>query len=106
MYQAARKHMNMSIYSQSDGQTELAGVNVNKLFSWWKAWATAVNLGCSIKVAVVGAFSAEYAHLMNAVCGKEYSIREWFLGHMEMLNGLLRSGAGARIIGNNSRLFQ
>lgn len=106
IYQQGRKFIDRELYSQVTTPIEIAGLNVNKVFGIAKAWATAVNLGCSIKVATVGALSAEYAHLMNAITGRDYGVKDWMIGHWEMLSGLLSSGFGARIIGNNSRLFQ
>ena len=105
-YQQARKFLNMNLYDQRQDKAEVGSLNMNKVFSFAKAWATLVNLGCSIKVATVGFMTAYYSGIMNAVTGKEYGIKEWGIANAEMLNGLLMSGCGARIIGQNSRLFQ
>lgn len=105
-YQMARKFLNMNLYDQREDKAEVGSFNINKPFGFAKAWATLVNLGCSIKVATVGFMTAYYSGIMNAVTGKEYGIKEWGIANAEMLNGLLMSGCGARIIGQNSRLFQ
>ena len=105
-YQQARKFLNMNLYDQRQDKAEVGSLNMNKVFGFAKAWATLVNLGCSIKVATVGFMTAYYSGIMNAVTGKEYGIKEWGIANAEMLNGLLMSGFGARIIGQNSRLFQ
>lgn len=105
-YQMARKFLNMNLYDQREDKAEVGSFNINKPFGFAKAWATLVNLGCSIKVATVGFMTAYYSGIMNAVTGKEYGIKEWSIANAEMLNGLLMSGCGARIIGQNSRLFQ
>ena len=105
-YQQARKFLNMNLYDQRQDKAEVGSLNMNKVFGFAKAWATLVNLGCSIKVATVGFMTAYYSGIMNAVTGKEYGIKEWGIANAEMLNGLLMSGCGARIIGQNSRLFQ
>lgn len=105
-YQQARKFLNMNLYDQREDKAEVGSFNVNKTFRFAKAWATLVNLGCSIKVATVGFMTAYYSGIMNAVTGKEYGLKEWGIANAEMLNGLLMSGCGARIIGQNSRLFQ
>lgn len=105
-YQQARKFLNMNLYDQRQDKAEVGSINMNKVFGFAKAWATLVNLGCSIKVATVGFMTAYYSGIMNAVTGKEYGIKEWGIANAEMLNGLLMSGFGARIIGQNSRLFQ
>lgn len=105
-YQQSRKFLNMNLYDQRQDKAEVGSLNMNKVFGFAKAWATLVNLGCSIKVATVGFMTAYYSGIMNAVTGKEYGIKEWGIANAEMLNGLLMSGCGARIIGQNSRLFQ
>lgn len=105
-YQMARKFLNMNLYDQREDKAEVGSFNINKPFGFAKAWATLVNLGCSIKVATVGFMTAYYSGIMNAVTGKEYGIKEWSIANAEMLNGLVISGCGARIIGQNSRLFQ
>ena len=105
-YQMARKFLNMNLYDQREDKAEVGSFNINKPFGFAKAWATLVNLGCNIKVATVGFMTAYYSGIMNAVTGKEYGIKEWGIANAEMLNGLLMSGCGARIIGQNSRLFQ
>lgn len=105
-YQMARKFLNMQLYNQQNDKLEVSGFNINKVFGIAKAWATMVNLGLNIKVATVGALSAFYVHTMNAICGREYGFKDWAVAMYQMNVSILESGFGARIIGQNSRLFQ
>lgn len=105
-YQMARKFLNMNLYDQREDKSEIGSFNINKPFKYAKAWATLVNLGCSIKVATVGFATAYYSGIMNAVTGKEYGLKEWGIANAEMLGSLINSRFGARIISQNSRLFQ
>lgn len=105
-YQMARKFLNMNLYDQREDKSEIGSFNINKSFKYAKAWATLVNLGCSIKVATVGFATAYYSGIMNAVTGKEYGLKEWGIANAEMLGSLINSRFGARIISQNSRLFQ
>lgn len=105
-YQMARKFLNMNLYDQREDKSEIGNFNINKPFKYAKAWATLVNLGCSIKVATVGFATAYYSGIMNAVTGKEYGLKEWGIANAEMLGSLINSRFGARIISQNSRLFQ
>lgn len=105
-YQMARKFLDMNLYDQREDKSEVGSFNINKPFKYAKAWATLVNLGCSIKVATVGFMTAYYSGLMNAITGKEYGITEWGIANAEMIQSLISSGFGARIMSQNSRLFQ
>lgn len=105
-YQMARKFLNMNLYEQREDKSEIGSFNINKPFKYAKAWTTLVNLGCSIKVATVGFATAYYSGIMNAITGKEYGLKEWGIANAEMLGSLIHSGFGARIISQNSRLFQ
>lgn len=105
-YQMARQFLNSHLYDQKEDVVEVKGLTVNKPFKALKGWATLNNLGLSIKVATVGAWTAYYQGFMNSVIGKEYSMRDWFIANTEMLGSLINSGFGARIVGQNSRLFQ
>lgn len=105
-YQMARKFLNMNLYDQREDKSEIGSFNINKPFKYAKAWATLVNLGCSIKVATVGFATAYYSGIMNAITGKEYGLKEWGIANAEMLGSLINSRFGARIISQNSRLFQ
>jgi len=53
-------------------------------------------------VAATGFFTASYAHIINAIVGTKYGVKESHQAGMEVMYHLLQNGMGAKYIGDKT----
>ena len=71
-YLMARDWLDANLYNIKKIQQEHNGVNWTKFASTFSMWTTATNLGLNPKVAIVGALTTGWTHLINALTGQKY----------------------------------
>lgn len=74
VYKSARNLLDMSLYNKTRSELRIGWFQLSATFSTLRQYTTATNLGWNKKVAMVGYLTAMNAHLLNSICGKEYTI--------------------------------
>lgn len=95
-YQTAKKFLEMNLYNKRQNlgthEINLFGkviqFNAGKFAQVARAAATAVNLGCSPVVALVGMFSTSISHIVQSITGQHYGKREALQAGMQVLYDL------------------
>lgn len=100
-YQMAESVIKTQLY----GMQEPNG-SVGKTVGLFRRMASALNLGLNPIVALTGMITTSHAHLMNALVGKKYGIKEMAQSFWIVSQSLIQSALGWRILGNNSKLLQ
>ena len=103
-YKTARKFLDMYMYDIRARKSQLstAGVSWDKVGKMLKQYSVAVNLGQSPKVAIVGLLTTLIQHLLNAVVGYRYSMKDLGTATLEVMNRFMRNGFGINYIGNKT----
>ena len=73
-YQMARDWLDANLYDVKKIQQQHGGVNWTKFASTFSMWTTATNLGLNPKVAIVGALTTGWTHVINALTGQKYDV--------------------------------
>lgn len=100
-YQMAETTIKTQLYDMQEPNG-----SVGKTIKLFGKMASALNLGLNPIVAFTGMLTTAHAHLMNAIVGKKYGLKEMTQSFWIVSNSLLQSAMGWRILGNNSKLLQ
>lgn len=93
----AKKFLDMNLYNRKTVYhiSRFNKLGLNFTFNWgvfasaFKKMVTAINLGVSPVVALVGGFSTMFAHIIQAITGQRYGIREATLSGTQVLYDLI-----------------
>lgn len=102
-YGMASKFVQMNLYNIRDTNTyNIAGreINLGKVAALFRAATVAINLGCNIAVAGTGFLTANYTHIIQALTGQHYTLKDAINGGNTVLWHLLMNIGGANYIGN------
>lgn len=103
-YQFAKKFLEANLYDKRIKQmnVNIAGrkIQIQKTIGLLKRWTTARNLGMNPKIAVLGMLTAEYVHIVNAITGQKYDIRNGTNAAMEVFLRLIKNCGGANYVNN------
>ena len=100
-YQAARQFLDMQMYGQFVKKYRIKNFDVTVAAKTLKQYTTAVNLGMSPKIAIVGFLTSMWTHLINACTGQKYGKRNTALGFFEVLYRLVTNYLGIKYINND-----
>lgn len=103
-FQMARKFLDMNLYNiRMDAKNSKVGkFNFNKFYSQYKKLTTAINLGLSPTVAIVGANAAMFAHQIQGMVGQRYDSRTAIKASNVVMGYLTKNGMGLNYIGNRT----
>jgi len=89
----ARKFLDMNLYNIRNQRYEYNifgyDINLGKAASLFRTFTVALNLGMNVAVAATGFFTASYAHIVNAIVGTKYGVKESHQAGMEVMHHLL-----------------
>lgn len=102
-FSMAKKYLEMNMYdkrAQVGSRTFTIGkhqveLNFGVFAKIVKGLGTAINLGMSPSVAMVGALSTMYSHIIQAITGQRYGIKEAFNAGMQVLYDLTTTSPAA-----------
>ena len=102
----ARKFLDMNLYNIRNQRYEYNifgyDINLGKAASLFRAFTVALNLGMNAAVAATGFFTASYSHIVNAIVGTKYGVKESHQAGVEVMYHLLQNGMGAKYIGDKT----
>jgi hypothetical protein len=85
----------MNLYNVKSDTKKIGNLNLGKTAQNFSRLTQALNLGMSPAVALTGFFTAQYAHLINAIVGdRGYGMNEWSQATGEVINHYIRTYGG------------
>lgn len=102
-YSMASKFVQMNLYNIRDtNKYTIAGteINLGKVAALFRAATVAINLGCNIAVAGTGFLTASYTHIIQAMTGQHYTLKDAINGGNTVMWHLLMNIGGAKYIGD------
>ena len=102
-YGMASKFVQMNLYNIRDTNTyTIAGMEINfgKIAALFRAATVAINLGCNIAVAGTGFLTAGYTHIIQAMTGQHYTLKDAIAGGNTVMWHLLQNIGGVKYIDN------
>lgn len=102
-YQMASKFVQMNLYNIRDTNTyTIAGneINFGKIAALFRAATVAINLGCNIAVAGTGFLTASYTHIIQAMTGQHYTLKDAINGGNTVMWHMLMNIGGVKYIDN------
>lgn len=98
---AAKKFVEMNLYNIRSDTKKVGSLNLGKTAQNFSRLTQALNLGMSPAVALTGFFTAQYAHLINAITGdRGYGMNEWTQASGEVINHYIRTYGGVGMASN------
>lgn len=98
---AAKKFVEMNLYNIRSDTKKVGNLNLGKTAQNFSRLTQALNLGMSPAVALTGFFTAQYAHLINAITGdRGYGMSEWTQATGEVINHYIRTYGGVGMASN------
>ena len=104
-YKLAKHAIETNLYEMSN-KSAFGSKIISKTIGNFRRQASAMNLGLNPKVGIVGLLSTWQAHLINAIVGKRYGIKDGTYAAMELMLQFAKSMFGHRLIGNRSHMLQ
>lgn len=101
-FKAAKDFVQMNMYNIRSSQQQVGPVNMGKVAQNFSRLTQALNLGMSPAVALTGFFTAQYAHLINALVGdRGYGMNEWTQATGEVIHHYIMNYGGIGYASNN-----
>ena len=98
---AAKKFVEMNLYNIRSDTKKVGNLNLGKTAQNFSRLTQALNLGMSPAVALTGFFTAQYAHLINAITGdRGYGMSEWTQATGEVISHYIRTYGGIGMASN------
>lgn len=98
---AAKKFVEMNLYNIRSDTKKVGNLNLGKTAQNFSRLTQALNLGMSPAVALTGFFTAQYAHLINAITGdRGYGMNEWTQATGEVISHYIRTYGGVGMASN------
>lgn len=98
---AAKKFVEMNLYNMRSDTKKVGNLNLGKAAQNFSKLTQALNLGMSPAVALTGFFTAQYAHLINAITGdRGYGMSEWRQATGEVISHYIRTYGGVGMASN------
>ena len=102
-YGMASKFVQMNLYNiRDENKYNIGGMEINfgKIAALFRAATVAINLGCNIAVAGTGFLTASYTHMIQALTGQHYTLKDAINGGNTVLWHLLQNIGGAKYVGD------
>lgn len=100
-FEGAKKFVEMNLYNIRSSSAQIGSLNLGKTAQNFSRLTQALNLGMSPAVALTGFFTAQYAHLINAIVGdRGYSMNEWTQATGEIISHYIRNYGGVQYASN------
>lgn len=100
-FEGAKKFVEMNLYNVRSDTKKIGNLNLGKTAQNFSRLTQALNLGMSPAVALTGFFTAQYAHLINAIVGdRGYGINEWQQATTEVIGHYIRTYGGVQMASN------
>lgn len=99
-YKYAKQIVERDLYDIQRSSIQFLGLDVSKVFGLWKRWTSARNLGLNPKVAAVGFFTSQFAHIINALTGYKYSAADAFKASMITFSEFGLNAITGQLLGN------
>lgn len=100
-FEGAKKFVEMNLYNIRSSSAQVGSLNLGKTAQNFSRLTQALNLGMSPAVALTGFFTAQYAHLINAIVGdRGYSMNEWTQATGEVIGHYIKNYGGVQYASN------
>lgn len=100
-FEGAKKFVEMNLYNVRSDTKKIGNLNLGKTAQNFSRLTQALNLGMSPAVALTGFFTAQYAHLINAIVGdRGYGMNEWSQATTEVIGHYIRTYGGVQMASN------
>ena len=107
-YEMARTFLERNLYDVKMRRANIKILGTNRMFeiskfsSTFARWTTARNLGLNPKVALVGALTSSWAHIIQSLVGRRYSFADAYNAGNVVLWHIFKNVGGIRYLGNRA----